>query len=424
MKKVISLLLTTLLIISTFSLQIFTTKAEENINNVITKDEISQKYYELYGEDGIIDEDKEYTWDYSEVEETESNNSSNSGISLYWASNEASDPDKKVTHDDIIDAANEMAIENSEDWIPSAYLPLVKSISKICDSSRSDTTESYAQYNTKVIHGQENYFATIYYLWSFARSIKNYESGSITDAVQTANQAGRDVLPTGIKENEKYIKLFHFTKQIVKTHYNDTNLCYSSNQTLGKRCKYIIYGIICHTLGDIYAHRTIAPKNSVNTLLDDEDDDKVVYNSENANHVRKYFNPEDFEKLDTVKLEEMITIIKEGQKYEEDENGVTKDISVTIQGMREYFALKESIANDLSDEEAAELLQSIKASMGSKYIDNGKFYPGRVDEAVWAIEYFISSFSDYDPALVVCAIRPVNFYLKNFLIYETSFYAQ
>lgn len=411
MKKTISLLLTVLLILSSFSLQIFTANAEGNTNNT-TKNEISQKYYELYGEDGIIDEDKEYTWDYSEVEETESGNSLTPGISPYWASKESSDPkEKKVTHDDIIDAANKMAIKDGGDSIPELYLSLVKYINKRCDTSRNDTEGNLAQYNSIVIHGKKNYHATIYYLWTFAKSIKNYETGSITNAVQTANQAGRNVLPAEIKGTQEYINLFHFTKQIVKDYYNDTGTCYDNRQTYGRRCKYIVYGIICHTFGDIYAHRTIIPPKAVETIMNPPE---FPYDIDNEQTVKWYFNPEHFVALKRSKLDDMIKKVRT-----KDEDGNVSETSVCFSEIKsDLYCELATIAGDEMNPEEEKLFESIKEKIGKKYIDNGKFYPGRVNEAIYAVKYFVENFSFCNADSVYYSIEPRTFTLKNFETYS------
>ena len=68
--------------------------------------------------------------------------------------------------------------------------------------------------------------------------------------------------------------------------------------------------------------------------------------------------------------------------------------------------------------EEEKLFESIKEKIGDKYIDNGKFYPGRVNEAIYAVKYFVENFSFCNADRVYYSIEPRTFTLKNFETYS------
>ncbi len=61
----------------------------------------------------------------------------------------------------------------------------------------------------------------------------------------------------------------------------------TTNQTQGGRCKYIVFGMLLHLIGDLYAHRLIVPKSALNHINGGTFNSHKTYNKSDVNSNRK-----------------------------------------------------------------------------------------------------------------------------------------
>lgn len=159
-------------------------------------------------------------------------------------------------HDEIIsDAAGGESYD-----IPAKYFTLVSTICNDCDK----TYKANSQYGS-CLHGGRNYYATLKFLWAFAKKINTTSSISKTKVKQykteCLNLFNKDKFIAAWNydtnmANTDYnclVKLANITETVVNKHMNDSIL-------KSKNKKYIVFGLIMHVLGDVTAHRTIVPK--------------------------------------------------------------------------------------------------------------------------------------------------------------------
>ena len=136
-------------------------------------------------------------------------------------------------------------------------------------------------------NASSNYLATLKYLWKFAKEIAKHETGAnVTTDVNNASAKALAQLPAKVKKSgtvagNMIAQLDNMTKRIIKAHYKVTSA--HPTQTEGGKCKYIIYGMLMHLLGDLYAHRLKVPKTSVEAF-------KSGFNSANFNSKKCFIN--------------------------------------------------------------------------------------------------------------------------------------
>ncbi|MGN1031873.1 MAG: hypothetical protein ACI4PU_00285 [Intestinibacter sp.] len=386
---------TTIIIISTIlsftTLLSMCSVANASVVNKKTKEYYNRVITEKYGDDDIFDDNLYYTWNYNDVTDTDEvamgEISSGSVATPMWSA--GTDSSNYSVHGAIIDVANETA----ETKIPAKYLnSVVKVVCQWCDTKwyvyerDSDNNYIYDSAGNKVknekaieaIHASSNYLATLKYLWVFAKEIAKHETGdNITTDVNNASRKALAQLPenvkiSGTKVGDMIAQLDNMTKKIIKAHYKVT--ASHPTQTEGGKCKYIIYGMLMHFFGDIYAHRLKVPKTSVEAF-------KSGFDPADFNE-KKMFYKSDFTATERTKL---ISAIEAKE--------------VTFSQIKNYVNTSSVIYKKLN----------------SKYIDNKNFYPGRVVEAEDTATTFLDWYSyGFDATLVV----PFNFILDKYDTYR------
>lgn len=124
MKRLLCIILTLTILVSIFSISATAIVAPEDSVPINQKEIIKQRFFELHGEDGILKEGLNYTWNFNQGEDTEELENPSYVATPYWSSSEKTNP--RVTHYEIIDMANEDAKLNGGPYISDEYLLLVK----------------------------------------------------------------------------------------------------------------------------------------------------------------------------------------------------------------------------------------------------------------------------------------------------------
>ncbi|MGN1130041.1 MAG: hypothetical protein ACI4Q8_01725 [Ruminococcus sp.] len=261
MKRFLSMFLTMSLLLSLFQLSVFAETSEDTdeiSNKSLLKGELLEEYYNIVGKAGVLVEGVDYTWNYCDIVET--NISTEQGVTPRWSTG---NPVGEVTHDIIIDAANEIAREEDGSFVPQKYIALVKEANKICDKGDEDKGIT----KISAIQATGNYVVTFKYLWQFTKNLSKHKEETViskttlNNYIENAHKAGIVGIPSSFRSSAQFIDMNHFVKKMLKAYYDDENFAYEEGQILGKRCKFIMFGIIFHFMGDLYAHRTVVPKN-------------------------------------------------------------------------------------------------------------------------------------------------------------------
>lgn len=227
-------------------------------------------------------------------------------------------------------------------------------------------------YKPTLLHAGDNYLATLKYLWTFTRKLVPKVDAINTDnEILDAIDAANDKAVVGVPHTNttKFTRLQNFIKYTLINYY-DGGIAYESTHTQKLRCKYIMYGMITHLLGDLYAHRVIVPKTAVYALNGTE--------TYKASKKDIFFDPKDFLEPES-----------DSTLYDEFE-GLSKLISlingekIGFSEIKEYYSYSDS---DACNKIAREILNP-------KYVDNGQFYDERIFEAYFTISFFISCYSD------------------------------
>lgn len=159
--------------------------------------------------------------------------------------------------------------------------------------------------------------------------------------------------------------------EILLKYYNDKNFAYSSKQSTPGRCKYILYGMICHLLGDIYAHKVMLTKTAA----------KHLQNKVTKADITKMFDKSDF----SSKYYDITGLI----------NCLTADPSVTY---NDKDKIKTISTNDvktfIKKTIDANKKKALKKKLNQKYIDSNQFYPNRTKDATLAISSFLNKYPD------------------------------
>lgn len=194
-----------------------------------------------------------YSWNYENVPDGENVIQWNSG-------------DSNSIHNQIIDDA----VDCSGVTMKASYISLMKYTCRKCDVDYGTNTDTPCG----PFHGTKNYFGTLMYLWKFARKFASMASGanlntfmndSNTTILTEMANAGASVYTSSGTAKAQYQTIFDCTKSMVNDY--KSGVCTGSGQTLKGRCKYIVFGIIAHLLGDVYAHRTVVPEASMYPFL-------------------------------------------------------------------------------------------------------------------------------------------------------------
>ena len=222
-------------------------------------------------------------------------------------------------------------------------IELIAKISNWCDSkwyAVDNNTSDGPIYN---VHGQSNYVFTLKYLWKYAKKIATIDTKTPID--QAAYDASLYAL-NGIdrnkftkKEDSKLINLAVQTQKLIKTYGKDKN---------GKGRRNLVFGFIFHLLGDVYAHRTVVPTYTIDSMKANK-----ILSSSNTSKDAK-FGENDFSATN-----------------------LTKFVSKVNSGM-EFRSVK----------------HYTKSTVGaSAYEDNTNFCKGRYGESKEACEYFLLYYS-------------------------------
>lgn len=374
MKRIISIILSITLLTSLVPLSTFAITAPEDAVTLTQKQQLAQIYYEKYGDDGILEEGVSYTWDCSGETSAEID-PSGSVASPLWGAGTTSE-DYKV-HGKIIDAASTI---NGGALVPDRYMKIVRSICQKCDASWGTQSDYYSGR----VHATDNYIATFKYLWTFALDISKCENITPQIIDEVSVNAWISV-PEKIRDTYSMYLLDELTLYALKTYYN-TEITYDeeefnykiSEHTKSRRCKYIIYGLMSHFIGDLYAHRIIIPEKAIATLLLKSNPNYVKFDGSDS-HKAFYFNPDHFVDFDKSSLK---TDIKNG--------------TLAFNKLKEYYTG--------SGDTPIKMLNT-------NYVDNAKFYSDRVDEAALTLSAFFLAYSEgYDSSI----LEPIDYELKNF----------
>lgn len=261
-------------------------------------------------------------------------------------------------HGYIIQEANFCA-----ERIPKKYMDLVKTACKWCDTkwyiSKNNVTNSK---KVDAVHACGNYLANIKYLWTLAPKIYHSNDDSVTNSeIKTACDKAFNSLSTKAKSRAATKELDERIRTILKD--NKSVPSGITNQTQGGRCKYIIFGMILHLMGDLYAHRLIIPKAAINYI------DGGTYNSKKT-----------YEKTDVDRKQAFINDVKNKKVTFTEAHKRSKN-------KNEYNYLKESVKK-------------------SKYEDKPSFWPDRIDEATGTAYNFLLQYSEgFWPEIV----EPIDF---------------
>lgn len=399
MKKIISIILSAVLLVSALSCPLVVS-AEESTENIIeTKQDILQRLRDTYGDDLFSDKEDTYSWDFNILNELVDVDKAfpvigDSTVSPQWG-NKPNDftTHKYGTHGYIIKEASYY----SDVKISKTYIDLVYEICKLCDTAYG---VNHGDNFCTAFHGNGNYIASLQYLWTFAKRIgKNKVNNAVNDSIITTSskEALSTINSTVQNQNWKGSKkvitsLANKSVSIVKKYYKKTSssLAYKSGQSEPGRCKYIVFGMICHCIGDIYAHKVMLKPSAAKHL---ENPDGVTWKKATMlkySDFYSYYN-----------MTDLIANIQGN--------------SICTSQIKEY--IKEKYTND---EGMSKKLKEIKDKLNKDYVDSPYFYPERIDEAIAAIVFFLQYYGDnfednYDASIYAqSCIESGNFTLYQF----------
>ena len=408
---------------------------EENNNELSKKQQIIQRLHEKYGEDLPSYEGVGGSWGFEDSEESLEFGSlipdmDGSVASPLWGNTKDTTVKEKNhaygTHDYIIEQAN----AESEVKISTNYIDLVYEISKRCDTEYGPKIDKKNNSNfCTAFHANDNYIASITYLWRFARLIGKKKSSTswlpsnpsnedIENFIDKASEEALKELPAEAKKNTfKKVKntgdtdkdmvevnvmknLRAKSAKMVKKYYKTTSIKNNSKQTWAGRCKYIIHGMIMHCIGDVYAHKVMLKKNAADKVKEKRDNPDSDITLTTVAQREKYLDPTFFNKDNCTKddLDKLINNIS--GKTTEKPDGIP------------IFQLKEYVK------------ESEKDKSHKDYADNPKFYNKRVCEAIDSAWPFLESYSltiycieDYASEVAGC-LEPENYKLFRFDVYQ------
>lgn len=410
MKKIICLVLSITVFFSSLLVSSTVFAYDENSNKK-TKSEMIQYIEEMYGEQAFSDASESGHYGFEE-EITFSDELKSIDdilvdiedfVSPQWENTK--DPSVKEknhaygTHGYIIENANKEADSSTE--ISEKYLPLVYAICKKCDTEYGVGKKDYCS----VFHGNSNYFATIHYLWKFARKIgankskvkDSSDEAQIDNYIDWASNETYNGLSEKVKTRKDEDRDVYYFKELsqkaakmVKTYYKtDSNLAVKTNQSWGGRCKYIIYGMVSHCLGDIYAHKVMLKPSAAAQLINDSvtfDKNTMLKKSDFINWERYYV------------LKSRVSGI--ANQYSDNTNPIA------------IFQLKK-----FTD------VTSRQKQAHHDYADNPEFYKNRVKESIVSFWYFIDyySTSEYKKDTKLCLEPGYGYTLYNYDEYKNEF---
>lgn len=397
MKKIISLLLSAALFISVMAISP-TTYAETNSDSspLIIKENKSKQLEELYGEDLLVEAGKTISWNYNDLDDLDKTIDDNSGGTRWGNTQDPSVPAQNHaygTHGYIIKKAN----DESDNRVSDRYITLVYEISKRCDTEYGSDKNDFCS----AFHGNGNYIANLAYLWRLTRLI-GANKDSVTNPTDTnikafitqmANQAYNNLPQNNLSSDaQKKLDGLHYTApKVLKKYFKTNSIATYSGQTWTGRCKYILYGIISHMIGDIFAHRVLLKTNAADYLRNEN----ITFNSGKMLD-RAFFTYTDFKR-----------------------DILVEDVT---RGIVPLNKLKDYVSDDLDEDTIKE-----KRRLSHKnYADNPLFYPKRINETICALSFFFDTYLDVGSISQIidysdtCLTPVEGFTLRNFEAYENQ----
>lgn len=375
MKRTISIILATIIVSSSLLCSNTVMAFNGNKNNILkTKMKIAQKWEKKYGESLFSDASDSGYWSYEDTEDTNeltdldglTSNLGDSVISPLWGNssddNINNDIHAKGTHDYIIKKV-------SED-IPNNYINLVYQISKRCDTEYGSNCGSNF---CTAFHGGGNYIANIAYLWKFARLIgkKNSTLNNTNDSTikkfitDMADEAYFSMSAFTSKDGtvDVIYDLSKFAPKFVIKYYKTTSIASVSGQSWAGRCKYIIWGMIAHSVADVFAHKVMLKPEAADYLMDKN----VTYNASTMLE-RTFF-----------------------YKYFNENNSIKENLAKDIRNKKVALVqIKNYIDTTLSDDKKT----AIQKESHKNYADNPEFYPKRINEAILSLTCIFESYKN------------------------------
>ncbi len=411
MKKVICGILSIVILSSSLLLPTTTFAADEDNNSgFVTKEEVLQRLHDKYGDDPFPNAAESGSWGFEDLEEAPEFGSlipdiDGSVASPLWGTTQDKTVKEKNhaygTHGYIIEQAN---AECTEGNIPDKYINLVYEITKRCDSEYGNGGND--DEHCRAFHGKGNYIANITFLWKFSRLIKqkhsDYDDKKATKKEEfideMAESAYKEVKKPSDQTDKNILKeLRERASEFVIKYYKTTSSVgeppKNKTQTWNGRCRYIIYGMVMHSIGDVYAHTVMFKKNAADKLKEKATLTKAQQ--------KKYL---DYSYLKTLNItnNEINNIIK----------AVSGENTEYSDGIPMYI-IKKFINGD-----------SKRKKVHKKYADNPEFYDERVEEAILAAWYFIEgydlvlySIDEYAYEAAEC-LEPASYKLYKFNAYK------
>ncbi len=170
-------------------------------------------------------------------------------------------------HTELIDYAN---LETSK--LSSSDISLIAKIATWCD----DKWRIGGKTPCNAVHGSANYVFTLKYLWNFAKKIETTPTSTlVADASYAASAYALsfvDRTKFSKDEDEKLKQLAKRTQELINNYGGSKN---------GRGRRNLVFGFIFHLLGDTFAHRTIVPTYTINSMTTTRKD-STSYTSKNA----------------------------------------------------------------------------------------------------------------------------------------------
>lgn len=177
-------------------------------------------------------------------------------------------------HTELIDYAN---LETSK--LSSSDISLIAKIATWCDTKwfiGSDKDDDPETNPCNAVHGSANYVFTLKYLWNFAKKIETTPTSTlVSDASYAASAYALsfvDRTKFSKDEDNKLINLAIRTQELINNYGGSKN---------GRGRRNLVFGFIFHLLGDTFAHRTIVPTYTINSMTTTRKD-STSYTSKNA----------------------------------------------------------------------------------------------------------------------------------------------
>lgn len=262
-------------------------------------------------------------------------------------------------HNATIDQGNGYYFDDNLQYMKNVSLFLDQNTNFTCDD-KTACFHGGRNYGSKSARKTSNYVNDLVFMYKLAIALKGMEGASL----DTQKAKVDDVIQHMGNTAEYDTNFINKVKDLLGTTITGSSM---DNQTSASVNAYKILGAVMHMAGDTYAHRSMVPRNSVNTTVSENKDNAITGNYYNLNHFNHFNNNESVCSLALI----------EEKAY----NGITEDDdyeynSATMCNHRNWECFQYGVANGLMEFKDIRRWTLITVK-STKYEDNSNFYRSR-----------------------------------------------